>query len=350
MSSDSSKDAPRESSRTVSLAQCGVSEARLQALREARAEDATLELGRVLSIHYGGLFVAMEEGTVRAEPSGTFRRALKKKDAAHVTAPAVGDWLALRPGPPAQVERVLPRDSFLARKAAGEREQEQILCANVHTALIVGAVDDEAFVRRVDRYLAIARVGNVEPLIVLSKCDMEGEKPALALLHGTPTPEGSNAAKVLAVSARTGEGLGALRAELLPGRTYALLGSSGAGKSTLLNALADSELSKTQEVRASDGRGRHTTTHRELFALPHGALIIDTPGMREVGLTSDLERDTFPDVEALAEGCRFGNCTHRTEPGCAVRAAVDSGNLALSRVESFQKLKTEAKKARYRLR
>lgn len=310
-------------------------------------EDPTLVLGRVLSIHYGGLFVATEEGTVRAEPSGTFRRALKKKSSAHVTPPAVGDWLALRPGPPAQVERVLPRDTFLARKAAGEGDLEQILCANVHTALIVGAADDEAFVRRVDRYLAIARVGRVEPLIVISKCDLQGDKPALLLARSDARTTGVT---TLAISAHAGSGIPELFQRLLPGFTYALLGSSGAGKSTILNALAQAALSKTQEVRASDGRGRHTTTHRELFALPHGALIIDTPGMREVGLTAQLERDTFPDIEALGAGCRFGNCMHSTEPGCAVQEAVSRGEISKERVESFQKLKNEAKKARYRLR
>lgn len=331
----------------IAFAQCGITDARLAELAEAQKEDPSLVLGRVLSIHYGGLFVATEAGTVRAEPSGTFRRALKKRSAAHVTAPAVGDWLALRNGPPAQVERVLPRSSFLARKAAGEGDQEQILCANVHAALIVGAADDEAFVRRVDRYLAIARVGNVEPLIVISKSDLDGDKPALAL---TTDGGASLGATAFGVSVHKNVGLEALAARLLPNHTYALVGSSGAGKSTILNALAQTALSKTQEVRASDGRGRHTTTHRELFALPNGALIIDTPGMREVGLTSELERDTFPDIEAIGEGCHFGNCMHGNEPGCAVREAVARGEISQERVQSFQKLKSEAKKARYRLR
>jgi ribosome biogenesis GTPase len=252
--------------------------------------------------------------------------------------PCVGDWLAVRRNPPLLVEAVLPRRSVFVRRAAGRRSEPQALAANVDVALLVSALDEDWSPRRLERWLALAREAGVPPVLVLTKLDLcadPGPVVAAAAALAAPAP-------VHALDALGGAGVDALRPHLRRGQTLVLLGSSGVGKSTLANRLAGRSLAGTAAV-AEDGRGRHTTTRRELLPLPGGALLLDTPGLREVGLWLGDEElgDLFPEIETLARSCRFRDCTHEREPGCAVRAAVEAGELDAARLRSLHQLAAE---------
>lgn len=256
--------------------------------------------------------------------------------------PAVGDWVALRlPGDEGEqgvIQAVLPRKSKFSRKAAGHRVAEQVVAANIDTVLLVSGLDGDFNPRRIERYLIAAWDSGARPVIVLNKADRAEDAEALraeveAIALGVP---------VHLVSAKTGDGCDELKPYLRPGETLGLLGSSGVGKSTIINRLLGREVQRTGEVRESDDRGRHTTTHRELFMAPAGGLVLDTPGMREVQLwDGEGLAAAFADIEELAEGCRFRDCQHAGEPGCAVEAAVASGALAAERLESYRKLQRE---------
>lgn len=255
--------------------------------------------------------------------------------------PVVGDWVALRRAPDgtAVIRHVLPRRSKLSRNEAGRRTAEQVVAANVDTALLVMGLDGDFNLRRLERLLVTAREGGTHPLVVLNKADLdtdiEGRLQAVeAVASGAP---------VVVLSCLSGQGIETLRSRLEPRRTFAVLGSSGVGKSTLINRLLGKDLLATGAVRASDDRGRHTTTHRELLRLPDGPLLIDSPGIRELQLwnaSGGLE-NTFDDLEALASTCRFRDCTHRDEPGCAVRRAVGDGTLEAGRLRNFHDLEKE---------
>jgi ribosome biogenesis GTPase / thiamine phosphate phosphatase len=287
---------------------------------------------RVVARHHGPCELISERGRLGGVPAGR----LGEDDL-----PAVGDWVAARPldgERKAVIEAVLPRRSAFTRKEAWRRTVAQVVAANVDTALLVTAFGGDLNPRRLERYLTTAWDSGTNPVIVANKLDVAvdpeadlAEVEAVAL--GVP---------VLALSATTGEGLDALEPYLVPGRTLALLGSSGVGKSTLVNRLAGRELLATNEIR-SDGRGRHTTTHRELVPLPSGALLIDTPGMRELQLWADEEvlGSTFAEIAELAAGCRFSDCSHEHEPGCAVKAALADGSLPAERFASYRKLQRE---------
>jgi len=278
-----------------------------------------------------------------AKVSGSYRRALDL--GAAVGAPAVGDWVAFRPGRdgPGMIGAVLPRRSAFVRKAPGDAARDkveaQVAAANVDEVFIVTAAGRDWNPRRVERYLALARAAPAEARLVLTKAD-------LAVDPATLLAEASRAAPGISldlVCAPEGAGLEGLASSLSPGRTVVLLGSSGAGKSTLLNALAGRDLAATGAVRSDDERGRHTTTRRQLYRLPSGALVIDTPGMRELQLWAE-EGDVdgaFPEIEVLAESCRFRDCRHEAEPGCAVLAALESGALDPDRYRSWRKLSGE---------
>ena len=281
-----------------------------------------------------------EEGERNAEPSG--RLYYRAQNSAAL--PVAGDWVAARLSGPeeATVEAVLPRRTVFSRRAAGTRTEEQVVAANIDRVFVVCGLDGDFNLRRIERYLTLAAASGASPVIVLNKADLCSSVSTRV----DETRAVSGDAPVLPVSARTGTGLEMLRAHLANGETVALVGSSGAGKSTLGNWLLGADRLRIGEVRESDSRGRHTTTHRELLPLPGGGALIDTPGLRELQLWADQDsvESVFEDVSELAARCRYRNCSHRGEPGCAVEAALQAGDLPPGRLESFQKLMREARR------
>jgi ribosome biogenesis GTPase len=293
--------------------------------------------GRVVAHHRGRYIVRADGIDYDAIVGGAFIHHTVDSTAL----PAVGDHVALaltRGDGTTRIESVLPRRSALIRKAAGDSTEAQVLAANVDLVLIASALPHDVNLRRIERYLTLAWESGATPVVILTKADL-ADDVAAAVDEARSVAIGAD---VLAVSTRTGQGIPDLRAQLAAGVTAVLLGSSGAGKSTLVNALLGADRQRTSATR-DDGAGRHTTTHRELVELPSGAFLIDTPGLREVGLwTSDsgIER-SFADLETFAERCRFANCAHDTEPDCAVLAAIDAGVLAADRLESWRALQRE---------
>lgn len=363
---DSESPGPQRLPGTIddALRPLGLSEEVRAAFRAACA-DQTLSnaaLGRVLSEHRGGYFVNLGPSERLALPGGQLRRAAEEEGKSR---PAVGDWVALTESPggargPALISAILARKNRLARKAAGVKIREQVLAANVDQAFIVDAPRpadaagadegaDAASPRlnlgRLTRYVALVREGGVRPILLLTKADLlagPGADPdSLRREVEAALPE----VEVHVLSAVSGQGLDGLRRYIETPLTSVLLGPSGVGKSSLLNALAGARRQEVQAIGVA-GKGRHTTTHRELFRLPQGGLIIDTPGMRELGLwesgDSEAMREAFPDLDGLATGCRFRDCAHEREPGCAVRAAVEEGKLPIDRFNAWHKLRRES--------
>jgi ribosome biogenesis GTPase / thiamine phosphate phosphatase len=293
---------------------------------------------RVVSQHRGLWQLAGEFGECWAAASGKLRETADQDG----DWPAVGDWVAMQMtggDNRAMLHAVLPRRSQFVRKVAGKRVAQQVIAANVDTAFLVVALDGDFNLRRLERYLAQSWESGTRPVIVLNKadeCDDVAARVAdvASIARGIP---------VLSMSARSGSGLGAMDTFLTPGETIVLLGSSGVGKSTIVNKLLGRDAQVTQPVRQSDSRGRHTTTARELLRLPGGALIIDTPGLRELQLwdASDGVTESFADIEELASECRFRDCRHENEPDCAVLAAIVSGTLDPARWENRRKLERE---------
>lgn len=256
--------------------------------------------------------------------------------------PKVGDWVVVsrKPGDSrAAVQHLLPRRTSLIRKVAGRETEGQILAANIDIAFVVQALDVTFNLRRMERFLVMVHEGGAQPVIVLNKVDLQEDveaRLAAARAAAGNTP-------ILAVSARTRRGLGELRQYLRPGRTCVFVGTSGVGKSSLINRLYGEAIQATLDVRVQDGKGRHTTTWRELILLPGGGLVIDTPGMREfhLWLADGGLDEAFPDIAALALACHFRACSHTSEKRCAVQAALAEGRLAAPRFESFRKLQRE---------
>ncbi len=299
---------------------------------------AGLEPGRVSEQHRGEYVVLTETAELRAEAAGR----LSHEASGFGDLPAVGDWVALAVRPDegrATIQAVLPRRTKFSRKVAWSATEEQVVASNVDTVFLLSSLNDDLNLRRLERYLTLGWESGARPVIVLTKRDLDPDwelrvLEVEAIAFGVP---------VHAVSNLTGEGLDEIRAYVEPGKTIALLGSSGVGKSTLVNTLVGEEILAVQEIRESDGEGRHTTTHRQLVPLPGGGLVLDTPGMRELQLWESAEGlgETFADVEELAAQCKFNDCAHRTEPGCAILAALEDGTLAAERWESYGKLQRE---------
>ncbi|MDX6770940.1 MAG: ribosome small subunit-dependent GTPase A [Elusimicrobiota bacterium] len=306
---------------------------------EAFGDEAGRAPARVIEEQRGAYRVVCGDGEHAARITGAQRH----KSEARADLPAVGDWVAAERLPQdgtLVIRRVLPRRSKLSRKAAGETTEEQLIAANLDSVFVMTSLDADFNARRLERFLTVCRESGAEPVVVLNKLDacadplpFLGEARLVAL-----------SAPVVTISAKTGHGVEGLAAWIRPGRTVGCVGTSGVGKSTLINRRLGAEKFKTAETRASDARGRHTTTHRQLVLLPGGGVLLDTPGMREMQLWESDKglAAAFDEIASLAPACRFRDCGHDAEPGCAVKAAVESGALDPARLESFHKLKREA--------
>lgn len=328
---------PDDVTHAAELARLGLSD-RERALF-ASLETQGLELARVIRVDRGLPLVAGVRGVERAEPA---THLVKTSDAAMSRA-VVGDWVALaRPDGHEMpiIEAILPRHSAFTRKDPGDETDEQVLIANIDVVFVVQSLSGGGInVNRLERELVMAWDSGARPVVVLTKSDLseaadEQRQRAEEVAFGVD---------VVLESAVTGEGIEAVRAQVPAGVTAALLGSSGVGKSTLLNRLVGDDALATAEVRSGDDKGRHTTVAREIIVIPDGGVVIDTPGMRAIGLwdAEDGLAAAFPDIEALGEKCRFRDCAHESEPGCAVVAAVESGELPQRRLDSYRRLTAE---------
>lgn len=296
-----------------------------------------LEPARVMEEQRDAYRVVANSGEFAAEITGHLRHAAADRSAL----PAVGDWVAigvLEGEAKARIHSILPRRMKLSRKEAGRRAVEQILVTNVDTVFLIMSLNADLNPRRIERYLGTLWESGAQPVIVLSKADLASDPSGAVSEIGAAAP----GVEIHVLSAVTGTGVDALQPYLGPGRTVVLMGSSGVGKSTLINCLLKADVQKTMEVRSGDDRGRHATTYRRLFPLPSGGVLIDTPGMREFQLwdAAGID-DTFEEIGQLAERCRFRDCCHESEPGCAVKQAIDDGTMESQRLSSFQKLKRE---------
>lgn len=287
-----------------------------------------------------GYFVQSSDGELLAEPTGKLKAG---------NLPAVGDWVAVQPdsdGEGGTILATLPRKTGFSRKAPGRTTSEQVIAANIdHIFLLVG-LDQDFNLRRIERYLTLIYNSGASPVIVLNKADLCPEADDLMAEAESVAP----GVPVHPVSALKGTGVEALSAYLKRGSTAAFLGSSGVGKSTLINRLAGEERMLVRDVREGDGKGRHTTTHRELIVLEEGGALIDTPGMREVQVWGSREglQESFPEIETMAEDCRFKDCRHEAEPGCRILENLESGELDVERYQSYIKLRKEFENLEFR--
>lgn len=293
---------------------------------------------RITAVHPPLYHAVGASGPVVAEVSGRLRHEASSPEAL----PAVGDWVLLRPperGGHGVIVQVLERRTRFVRRAAGKRLEAQVIAANLDTVFIVTSANQDFNPRRIERYLTTVWDSGAIPVIVLSKADLCTSPAAFLEQLG----DSAAAVEVLVVSVYQPEGMEALKARVRPGETIALVGSSGVGKSTLVNHLLGREVQVTQEAREDDDRGKHTTTHRELFVMPDGGLLIDTPGMRELQLWAGEEsmQTVYDDILELAKDCRFRDCHHQGEPGCGIQKAIDAGQLDADRWKGYQKMQRE---------
>ena len=322
---------------SISLKRYGWNEFVAQAFQSLE-RTADLVPGRIAIQHRGAFTVYTEFGDIRAHAAGRMRH-----EAMDVGAmPAVGDWVALRSPEHSGagiIEAVLPRKSSFLRKMTGTKSVQQVIAANIDVAFLVNGLDADFNVRRIERYLVLSKESGAQSVIILNKvdlCESLDEVVDVVRSVGGDTP-------VHVMSALHESGMEVFQKYLPPGTTGVLLGSSGVGKSTIMNVLLGEKKQEVKEVRDSDGEGRHTTSSRELILLPFGGLLIDTPGMRELQLWGDSESlsDAFTDIEELALECRFRDCSHAVEPGCAIQRAIGEGRLDQDRYDHFLKLQKE---------
>jgi ribosome biogenesis GTPase / thiamine phosphate phosphatase len=307
-------------------------------LPDMPSDDAML--GRVIEEHRERYFVMCEKGVYEAGVTGKIMFTSGSKD----EFPAVGDWVVLTPMDDDQgiIHQILKRKTILRRRASGRKAGEQVIAANIDIAFVVMSGDEDFSLNRLERYLTIIYDGNIKPVIILNKTDLFNEEEIADFIEEIKTRHPD--AELIWTSALTEKGVKYITEHLLPGKTYCFIGSSGVGKSSLINRLTGGERQKVKSISDATAKGRHTTTYRELIELENGSFLVDTPGMREVGIFgSELGlEETFADIVALAEKCRFRDCTHTSEPGCVVLAACESGELQEAKLENYLRLKRES--------
>jgi ribosome biogenesis GTPase len=304
------------------------------------------EPARVVAEDRGSYQIVAAAGDLRAQITGRFRHEAANDPSAY---PAVGDWVAVERAKSGDmvIHALLPRRTALIRQAAGRRVEAQVVGANLDVIFVVASLNADLNLRRLERYVAAAWESGAVPVVLLSKADLGGEDVDSTLLAVEGVAAG---ASVVVVSSFDGRGVDEVRDRIGTGQTVAFVGSSGVGKSTLLNTLAGEERALVREIREDDARGRHTTTRRQLHLLPNGGLILDTPGMRELALwDTDGVDQSFTDIDEIVVRCRFSNCSHNGEPGCAIAAALADGSLSSDRHESWQKLVRETASQRRRV-
>jgi ribosome biogenesis GTPase / thiamine phosphate phosphatase len=309
--------------------------------KRAGLESPDCAIARVTRVDRDRYLVRNEHGEVQAEPTG---KLLFSADSSQ-DLPCVGDWVIVQyhnEGTLAIIHDLLPRKTFLRRKTAGDNAEYQMIASNVDVAFIMQSCDLNFNIRRMERYLVMIHEGHVEPVILLSKSDLLSTEELE--MRKTEIRDARIDAAIIALSSKTESGLDLIRQSLQRGKTYCLLGSSGVGKTTLLNHLLGFEAFETNPVREKDGKGRHTTSRRQMSLLDNGALLVDTPGMRELGLigvTASID-NSFSDIHELSNHCRFKDCTHAVEVGCAILDAVQSGSLEEARYQDYMKLIKES--------